>query len=166
MTSATAAGAGVRLIAAGIGELVVSADPATVLVAYGLGSCVALAAHDARGGIAALAHFMLPAGTASAEAPVKFVEPGLDAFLEAFVAAGGDPARATYKAAGGAAMLRLAGGGLDIGQRNAEAVRRGLERRGLRLAAADLGGSAGRTVQLETRTGRFLVRSIVGTTTL
>lgn len=156
----------IRLIAAGIGEMVVTDDPSSVLVAYGLGSCVALAAHDARSGIAGLAHFMLPAGTAQAEAPVKFVEPGLDTFLEAFASAGGDPARATYKAAGGAAMLRLAGGGLDIGQRNTEALQHALNRRRLRLAAADLGGSVGRTVQLETRTGRLLVRSIVGMSTL
>jgi chemotaxis protein CheD len=155
-----------RLISAGIGEMVVSDDLDAVLVAYGLGSCIALAAHDGRRGVAGLAHFMLPTGSRSAETPVKFVDPGLVVFIEAFVAAGGDPARATYKAAGGAAMLRLGGANLDIGQRNIEALRQGLERRGLRLVAADLGGSTGRTVQLEARSGRLFIRSIAGTKTL
>lgn len=155
-----------QLLVAGIGEMVVSGDPASALVAYGLGSCVALAAHDRRRGVAALAHFMLPVGGRSAETPVKFVEPGLDVFLETFEAAGGDPATAIYKAAGGAAVLRLGGGSLDIGRRNIDTLRLGLDRRGLRLVAADLGGTVGRTVQLEPRSGRFLIRSSVGTTTL
>lgn len=155
----------IQLVAAGIGEMVISDDPATTLAAYGLGSCVALAIHDPRG-IAGIAHFMLPRGAATPEMPVKFVEPGLDVFLDAFLAAGGDAARATLKAAGGAAMLQLIGSKLEIGERNVEALRAGLERRRLRLAAADLGGSIGRTVQLETRSGRFLIRSIAGTTLL
>lgn len=152
------------LLVAGIGEMVLSADPAVRLVAYGLGSCVALAAWDPRANVGGLAHFMLPEGTpqpraSSGGAPVKFIEPGLDTFLTAFARQGGSPGRTVFRAAGGAAMLSV-GGGLGVGKRNAEAMQTALRERGLRLAAEDLGGNAGRTVQLEVAGGRFLVKSL------
>ncbi|HEX8941049.1 MAG TPA: chemotaxis protein CheD [Candidatus Limnocylindrales bacterium] len=163
MTLATAPG----ILAAGIGELVVSGRPDEVLAAYGLGSCVALVAWDATARVGALAHFMLPApppGTSPAAAtPAKFVESGIEPLLAAFRSAGGDPGRATFRAAGGAAMLALSSGDLAIGRRNAEALSAGLAARGLRLAASDLGGSQGRTVQLEVGSGRLLVRSLTTT---
>ncbi len=145
---------------AGIGELVTSRDPAATLVAYGLGSCVALAAWDPVTRASGLAHFMLPAGAASGCAPVKFVEGGFDHFLEQFRAVGGSPARAQFKAAGGAAMLSVMAGSLDIGRRNADAVVGSLSRAGLRLHASELGGTVGRTVQLSVATGRLHVKSI------
>ena len=153
------------LLVAGIGEMVLTADPGVGLVAYGLGSCVALSAWDPRATVAALAHFMLPAGTTEG-AVVKFVDPGLQAFLQAFETRGGNVRGAQYKAAGGAAMLAISAGALEIGRRNAEAVQTCLAGRGLRLAATDFGGSSGRTVQLEVPTGRLHVRSVTATAVL
>jgi len=56
-------------------------------------------------------------------------------------------------------MLAI-GGGLAIGTRNAEMMQTGLTERGLRLTAGALGGTAGRTVQLEVGDGRFIVKSL------
>jgi len=154
-----------RILAAGIGELVVSADPGDVLVAYGLGSCVALAAWDPTKKLAGLAHFMLPAGPL-AEPPAKFVDSGLVAFLAAFEQAGGTPRRAHLKAAGGAAMLAIVATSMEIGKRNAAALESALGARGLRLRAHDLGGKSGRTVQLEPATGRLLVKSVTNVSVL
>jgi len=165
-TAVVAPRAGVtQLLVAGIGEMVISKDPKTTLVAYGLGSCVALAAWDPDTTVGGLAHFMLPAGPPGGP-PVKFVEGGLQAFLEAFARHGGRPGQARLKAAGGAAMLSIMSGGLEIGRRNAEAVAAGLAALGLTLHARDLGGTAGRTVQLEVGTGRLLVKSVSTVTTL
>jgi chemotaxis protein CheD len=154
-----------KLMVAGIGEMVLAADAATTLVAYGLGSCVALVLWDPRTKVGGLAHFMLPSGSAGGP-PVKFVESGMGVFLAAFVAHGGSPRRAQIKAAGGAAMLAIAASALEIGRRNGQAVEAALRGHGLALHATDLGGNAGRTVQLEVATGRLHVKSVMKTADL
>jgi chemotaxis protein CheD len=155
-----------QVIVAGIGDMVFSSDPAKVLIAYGLGSCVGLAAWDPVSKVGGLAHFMLPAGDDANGGPVKFVTGGFDRFMETFQRTGGMPRRAQFKAAGGASMLQMLANGLEIGKRNADAVRTAVSSAGLRLAAADLGGTAGRTVQLEVGTGRLLVKSLTVTNVL
>jgi chemotaxis protein CheD len=145
--------------------MVISRDPKATLVAYGLGSCVALAAWDPGTAVGGLAHFMLPAGPVGGP-PVKFIDGGLRAFLDGFSREGGRPRHAQLKGAGGAAMLSIVSGGLEIGRRNAEAVAAGLAELGLSLHARDFGGNAGRTVQLEVATGRLLVKSVSTVTTL
>jgi chemotaxis protein CheD len=158
---------GPALLVAGIGEMVLTGDPAVGLIAYGLGSCVALSVWDARTMVAALAHFMLPtAASGSAVAPVKFVDTGLPALLGAFEERGGNVRNAQFKAAGGAAMLAINTSALEIGRRNAEAVVAALTARGLRLGATDFGGTSGRTVQLEVPNGRLHVKSVMQTSVL
>jgi Chemotaxis protein; stimulates methylation of MCP proteins len=147
------------LLVASIGEMVFSSSPDSYLVAYGLGSCVALAAWDPSSRVGGLAHFMLPSGPSNGSGPVKFIDGGLDNFLKALEARGAAPSRIILKAAGAASMLAI-GGGLAIGTRNAEMMQTGLAERGLRLTAGALGGTAGRTVQLEVGDGRFIVKSL------
>jgi chemotaxis protein CheD len=154
------------LLVAGIGEMVFSRDPKVVLVAYGLGSCVGLSAWDPVARVGGLAHFMLPTGDESGGPPVKFVSGGFNRFMDGFRGAGGLPSRAHFKAAGGAAMLQMLSNGLEIGKRNVDAVHGAVSSAGFRLAASDVGGRAGRTVQLEVGTGRLLVKSLAVTTTL
>ncbi len=147
------------LLVAGIGEMVMSSSPDAHLVAYGLGSCIALAVWDPRAMVGGLAHFMLPSGPANNCSPVKFIDTGLDTFLTAMEAKGAVLSRSLLKAAGAAAMLTI-GGGLAIGKRNAESMQSALADRGLSLAACALGGNAGRTVQLDVATGRLLIKSL------
>jgi chemotaxis protein CheD len=154
-----------NLMVAGIGEMVMSANGDAHLVAYGLGSCIALAVWDPRAKVGGLAHFMLPSGPHSGTNPVKFIDTGLDPFLRALESKGAMLTRCTLKAAGAAAMLTV-GGGLAIGKRNAEALQAALAERGLALQASSLGGNAGRTVQLEVSDGRFLIKSLSSVTEL
>jgi chemotaxis protein CheD len=153
------------LLAAGIGEMVLSSNPDARLVAYGLGSCVALAIWDPRSHTSGLAHFMLPAGNADTIAPVKFIDPGLDTFLRELERSGAILGRSVMKAAGAAAMLTV-GGGLNVGRRNAEAIQAAMLKRGLPLKATALGGNVGRTVQLNVSDGRFLIKSLSSITEL
>jgi chemotaxis protein CheD len=156
-------------LSAGIGELVISQDPSATLIAYGLGSCVALTAWDPRLRIGGLAHFMLPSGSpdqAGKRAPAKFIAGGLETFLAELRAHGLAASRAQLKAAGGASMLMLGGDSLEIGRRNADALVAALQAAGLRLAASDLGGRVGRTVQLDVGSGRVTVRSVATVTDL
>ena len=153
------------LLAAGIGEMVLSSSPDDHLIAYGLGSCIALAVWDPRARVGGLAHFMLPSGPLT-KPPVKFVDSGLPQFFSEFTRRGGDLRRAQMKAAGGAAMLAVMASTMEIGKRNAEALQAALGQRGLRLHNSDLGGKAGRTVQLEGSTGRLLVKSVTSVSVL
>ena len=153
------------LLAAGIGEMVLSSSPDDHLIAYGLGSCIALAVWDPRARVGGLAHFMLPSGPANSSSPVKFIDTGLDTFLRALEAQGAVLNRSTLKAAGAAAMLTV-GGGLAIGKRNEEMMQTSLTERGLNLTASSLGGNVGRTVQLEVADGRFLIKSLSSVTEL
>jgi chemotaxis protein CheD len=153
------------LLVAGIGEMVLSSSSDAHLVAYGLGSCIALAVWDPRPKIGGLAHFMLPNGPVNSSSPVKFIDTGLDTFLKAMEAKGAVLSRSTFKAAGAAAMLTV-GGGLAIGKRNSEMMQAALAERGLSLTAAALGGTAGRTVQLEVADGRLLIKSLSSVTEL
>jgi chemotaxis protein CheD len=154
-----------EVLVAGIGEMVLTTNPNSALVAYGLGSCVALTIWDPKVRVAGLAHFMLPSGPLT-HPPVKFVDSGLPQFLSEFKRRGGDPRRAQVKAAGGAAMLAVMASTMEIGRRNAEALQVALGNHGLRLCRADLGGKAGRTVQLEPATGRLLVKSVTSVSVL
>jgi chemotaxis protein CheD len=147
------------LMVAGIGEMVLSSNSDAHLVAYGLGSCIALAVWDPRSKVGGLAHFMLPNGPANNGSPVKFIDTGLDSFLKALADKGAVLNRCVFKAAGAAAMLTV-GGGLAIGKRNAEMMATALTERGIALTATALGGNAGRTVQLEVADGRFLIKSL------
>jgi chemotaxis protein CheD len=153
------------LLVAGIGEMVLSSSTDAHLVAYGLGSCIALAVWDPRAKVGGLAHFMLPAGPAGGTSPVKFIDPGLDTYFTALENRGAVLSRSLLKAAGAAAMLTV-GGGLAIGKRNAEALQVALGKRNLNLIATALGGTAGRTVQLEVGDGRFLIKSLSSVTEL
>jgi chemotaxis protein CheD len=153
------------LLVAGIGEMVVSSSLDAHLVAYGLGSCIALAVWDPRTKVGGLAHFMLPAGPANTGSPVKFIDTGLDVFLKTLETRGAFLNRSILKTAGAAAMLTV-GGGLAIGKRNAESMAAALAARGLATSATALGGNAGRTVQLDVGDGRFLIKSLSSVTEL
>ena len=141
-----------------IGEIVASSDAETTLAIHGLGSCVGMSLWDPRTRAGALAHFMLPAGTAE-RPPAKFIASGLPRLIAEFTAAGGSIRRAQLKAAGGAAVLALASGTTDIGQRNITALKAALETHGLSLDAEDLGGTHARTIELSLGTGLLSVRS-------
>ncbi|HEY8491245.1 MAG TPA: chemotaxis protein CheD [Dehalococcoidia bacterium] len=156
--------AGKTAIAVGIGELHLTDDPSTFLVAHGLGSCVGVTAYDPARRLAALLHVMLPS---SAEArnpgpPAKYADTGIPLMLELLRERGADVRRLQIKAAGGSCILvsPAFGDKFRIGERNIAAVQETLERLGLRLAGQELGGQHGRTLELHTDTGLVTVRTI------
>ncbi|MEW8977309.1 MAG: chemotaxis protein CheD [Symbiobacterium sp.] len=149
----------------GLGEVRVASRPEQVLVCYGLGSCVGVALYDPVARIGAMVHVVLPDSSMARgrdAPPGKYADTGVEAALEAIVKAGASRSRLIARAAGGARMLSLAGVNpkLDIGARNAEAVRMALARHGLHLVAEDMGGTYGRTLHLYIATGRLLVTTV------
>ena len=134
----------------GMGEAAISGIPGDVLACIGLGSCIGLALVDRRGGIAALAHVMLPATTQPAPPqPHKFADLAVPALIDLSLAHGALGARLEAVLVGGAAMFRLGtGSGQDIGARNEAAVRAALSEQAVPVRAASTGGGLGRTVRV------------------
>jgi chemotaxis protein CheD len=142
-----------------MGEYAFSAGADDVLVSLGLGSCVGVALIDRGAQVAGLAHVVLPAAEGRGDAPGKFADTAVPALLEAVEALGARRARLEAVLVGGASMFSFGSAGLDIGQRNDAAVREELARLKIPVAAAETGGSAGRTVRVTVETGVVTAKS-------
>jgi len=136
-----------------MGEYAFSAGAGEVLVSLGLGSCIGLALLDRRASVAGLAHVVLPAADGREGAPGKFADTAVPALLDAVVELGARRTRLDAVLVGGASMFSFGGPGLDVGQRNDAAVREELARLRIRVAAAETGGSKGRTVRVDVQSG-------------
>ena len=147
-----------------MGEHAVSADPATVLVSIGLGSCIGLALVDRRGAFAGLAHIMLPAAPAvDAAAPSKFADLAVPRLLDDLAVLGVTGSRLEAVLVGGARMFSFGrDGAMDIGTRNEAATRAALESAGVGVRAAATGGAKGRTVRVHVADGLVTVKEAGG----
>ncbi len=129
-----------------MGEIEVSKRTGEELVARGLGSCIGLALIDRSSGVAGMAHIVLPESNGSNHEPGKFADLAVPALLAQMQEAGAVTRRLDVVMAGGARMFEL--GEMDIGARNADAVKAGLAKAGLSIRAAETGGNRGRTLRL------------------
>jgi chemotaxis protein CheD len=136
-----------------MGEYAFSASAGDVLVSLGLGSCIGLALLDRRASVAGLAHVVLPAAEGREGTPGKFADTAVPALLDAVVELGARRTRVDAVLVGGASMFSFGGTGLDVGQRNDIAVREELARLRIPIAAAETGGSKGRTVRVDVESG-------------
>lgn len=147
-------------IKVGLGVLAVTDEKGKGLSALGLGSCIGVVAYDPAVKVAGMVHVMLPdVAISSAPGPAgKYANTAIPALLEAMQRLGAAPSRLVIKIAGGAQMFASGGGNLNIGARNAVAVRAALAAAKLTIRAADTGGNAGRTMELWVDDGRTTVR--------
>lgn len=147
----------------GISELVVTDDPGVLLVAHGLGSCLAIAAFSKSPRVAGMVHVMLPTapGAGPFGNPALYADTGIEALIEALRAKGAKLEDTVFKLTGGAAVLRSNGTGarLQVGDRNIEAAEAAFKRLGIRVRGRDVGGKRGRSVELDVATGRVVVRT-------
>lgn len=130
-----------------MGELAVSGTVGDELVAIGLGSCIGLALVDRIANVAGLAHVVLPESQGKDEPRAKFADLAVPDLIARVVAAGAVRRRLEAVLVGGARMFSV-GASLDIGARNAEAVREALGREGVRIHAEEVGGNRGRTARV------------------
>ena len=146
-----------------MGELAISDTPGEVLVSLGLGSCIGLAVVDKRAGVAGLAHIVLPAtpGTPKAGSLNKFADHAVPALVDGMVERGASRVFMQAALVGGASMF--AGAGLEVGSRNADAVRELVASRRVPVVAEAVGGSRGRTVKVDVTNGTVSVREAGGT---
>jgi len=147
----------------GISEFRVATAP-TVLVTYGLGSCLGIVLDDRERSLGGLAHTLLPAQRPGLgdQRLSKFVDVAIRMMLEELLAQGARRESLTARIAGGANMFGSLSGpsGEGIGARNARAARAALEALAIPLVAEDVGGSHGRTIEYDLVTGRVEVRSV------
>jgi chemotaxis protein CheD len=140
------------------------AEGDVTLSTSGLGSCVALVLHDATTGVTGLAHFLLPEATPASTftRPAKFAATGAP-LLAAEMRLHGATGPLAAKLVGGARMFgALLSGGVNMGQRNVEAVRTALQRLGIPVVAEEVGGEFGRSLRVVAGSGRVQVRSLAG----
>jgi chemotaxis protein CheD len=146
-----------------MGELAISDTPGDVLVSLGLGSCIGLAVVDKRAGVAGLAHIVLPAATGAPKPGSlnKFADHAVPALVDGMVQRGASRVFMQASLIGGASMF--AGAGLEVGARNADAVRDLVAGRRVPVVAEAVGGSKGRTVRVDVTSGAVSVRETGGT---
>jgi chemotaxis protein CheD len=135
-----------------------------VLAVLGLGSCVALVLYDEQTRVGGMVHVMLPDETMARDRsrPGKFAGSAVVALLASMEALGASRARTRARLIGGASMFAslLKVSGMNIGQRNVEAIRDALENAGIPVDAEDVGSDYGRSVRFDVATGRVEVRSL------
>ncbi len=145
----------------GMAEVKVSAQPDDVFIALGLGSCIGICAYDPHARVAGMAHIVLPQSSQGDHPPGKFADTAVPELLKLMVEAGATMARIRVALAGGAQLF--AGNAtlprMDVGPRNAAAVKQELAKYACTVITADVGGSAGRTIHLF-GDGRIRIKTI------
>ncbi len=146
----------------GVGDMVITSDPAAVLVTYALGSCIGVTVYDPVAKVGGLLHFMLPSSELNPEKatanPAKFGDTGIPMLFKACYEKGAVKERLVVCAAGGAEVL-AADGHFQIGSRNRTLLRKMFWKNNVLLAEDDTGGAASRTLSMAMRDGRVMVRS-------
>jgi len=154
-----------RLRTVTIGEMVVSASPDDILVAYGLGSCVAICLYDPRMRVGGMLHALLPRAPdpqRAAASPARFVEQGVPLLVETVLRLGGRQARLRASLCGGARMISnpVFDGQLHVGRNNVLAAIAALDALRIPIQAQDVGGRHGRTVRIALADGQVSVRTM------
>lgn len=148
-----------------IAEMIVSNKPSDVLVAYGLGSCVAVCLYDPIAQVGGMLHALLPTTSKANNSngnPTKFVDQGVPILLQSIEKLGARHNRLSIQLCGGAQLISAPGfnDSLKIGHRNVLAAEAALQAIGLRIGSQSTGGNSGRTVKLYVSDGRVTVKTL------
>lgn len=153
----------VKEIKVGIADAAIATSP-DKLVTIGLGSCIGIAFYDNMAKVGGLLHIMLPDSTqfSNINNPLKFADIGIPKVLADLKSRGANVNRLTAKIAGGASMFNFSDKSMimDIGSRNASAVKSTLSKLHIKLISEDVGGSKGRTMIFNTLNGTVQIKTI------
>jgi chemotaxis protein CheD len=152
-------------IVVGMGELHVLRSTNTVFSCIGLGSCIAICAYDGITKVGGMVHVVLPKFDGKDNKSLaKYADTAVPLLLKEIMAQGGIKSYLTVKLAGGAQMSIAPGlnSSFRTGEKNLTEVIASLGKERIPIAAADTGGTKGRTVKMYMETGRVTVRTIGG----
>jgi chemotaxis protein CheD len=145
-----------------IADMIVSDDPADVLITFALGPCLGVSMYDPLRRVGGLIHCQLPSAKDDAARaklrPLQFVDTGVLALLERLFELGACRANLIIKCAGAAKVvenLTL----FKISERNHTVFRKLMWKNDLLIAAEEVGGTRPRTMSLEMATGRTRLQS-------
>lgn len=151
----------IKKVSVGIADMKITRQEG-ILITYALGSCIGISFYDPMIKLGALLHIMLPEkGRGNDSNIYKFADSGIQETLRKLCAYGAVKKRLVCKIAGGAKMFEMKGGGGlgNIGERNAQNVKRILMAEGLRITSEDTGANYARTMLLDVGTGKVYIRS-------
>ncbi len=153
-----------QMIKVGMADLKVCKAPDN-LTTIGLGSCIGIAIWDPTTKITGLAHIMLPDSTTIRNNSniAKFADTGIQKLVDDMIKMGANKSRMVAKIVGGAKMFEISGGnasGINIGEKNALASKAKLKQLGIPLKAEDCGLNYGRTVEIYSEDGRYLIKAV------
>ncbi|MYL81755.1 chemotaxis protein CheD [Desulfovibrio aerotolerans] len=128
-----------------------------------LGSCVSVTFFAPRAGLGAIFHALLPKASeyrlhAPDQTPYKFVDTAIELLVARFVRRGVPLHDIECKVFGGASALFAEE--MSVGRKNVEIAFATLSDLGLRVAASNVGGDAGRKIVFSTSTGEIFVRML------
>ena len=132
------------------------------IITYALGSCIGIALYDPMIKLGALVHIMLPERVNSDANIFKYADTGVRETLRKLYAYGAVKHRLTAKIAGGAKMFDMKGKSSamgNIGERNAQMVKRVLMQEGIRIVKEDTGANYARTMSIDLASGMVLVKT-------
>jgi chemotaxis protein CheD len=151
------------IVSVGIGQWAVVAAPVKIRTL--LGSCVGVVLYDRAFKVGGLAHIVLPAAPGSVDHPGKYADTAIPGMIADFDRrlVGMAKSRLVAKLVGGASMFQIsattgANLGLNIGQRNRDAIEQILAGLRIPIVARDLGGESGRRLTFDTASGIVTVK--------
>jgi chemotaxis protein CheD len=146
-----------------MGDMQSTSEADAQIITYALGSCLGIAVYDPFAGVGGLLHVMLPAATLNPQGrgnPCKYVDTGVPRLFRSCYALGARKERLIVKVAGGASREEdVEQDYFQIGRRNFRALKQLLWKNNVLLSAADVGGTASRTMVLDLNTGQVLLKS-------
>ncbi len=151
------------IVSVAIGQWTVAASPVKIRTL--LGSCVGVVLYDRVAKLGGLAHIVLPAAHGSLDHPGKYADTAIPTLIAEFDRRLGGKARSRLiaKLVGGANMFQMDDSlrentGLNIGQRNQQAIEQILAELAIPITARDVGGNAGRRLTLDTASGIVTIK--------
>ncbi len=152
-----------KMILVGMADLNTTRAPG-VLTTLGLGSCVGIALYDPVNKIAGLAHIMLPDSRQIQNNSniAKFADTATAKLVFDMTRLGAKKEYMKAKIAGGAQMFAFSSTNesMRIGDRNVEAAIRVLGGLRIPIIGRDTGANYGRTVELYSEDGKYLIKTI------
>lgn len=152
-----------NLIEVQMGKMEIAQAPDR-LITRGLGSCLGFTIWDPVKKTGVMVHPMLPDMERSKikSNPSRFVNSGIVLALEELDKKGCFRSRYEVKMFGGAHMFSFinADSALNVGQKNIEMAHEIFKNLNLKILVEEVGGTFGRTIELDTETGKVLVKTV------
>ena len=151
------------LIEVQMGKMELAQSPER-LITRGLGSCLGITIYDTLKKIGAMVHPMLPDISKSkiTSNPSRFVNSGINLALQELEKKGCFRSRLEVKMFGGAHMFSFinADSALNVGQKNIEMAHAIFKELNIKILVEEVGGTFGRTIELDTDSGKVLVKTV------